>query len=86
MSMYLQPSAPIFGSASTFGTGSGFGGFSAMAASASEQKEAKTDEGDDDGEAQEEECSAEFKPVVQLEEVEVATGEEDEDCLIDMCV
>lgn len=42
--------------------------------------------GDDGEEAGEEECSAEFKPVVQLEEVEVSTGEEDEDALFDACV
>jgi hypothetical protein len=29
---------------------------------------------------------AEFKPLVQLEEVDVATGEEDEDALCDMWV
>lgn len=41
--------------------------------------------GEDDGEAAgEEECQAEFKPLVQLEEVETATGEEDEDVLLDM--
>ena len=33
--------------------------------------------------APEEECKAEFQPVVQLEEVEVATGEEDEAALFD---
>lgn len=33
--------------------------------------------------APEEECKAEFQPVVQLEEVEVATGEEDEEALFD---
>lgn len=73
---------PIFGSASTFGTGSGFGGFTGVSAAAkSEEKNEEAEE-----EAPEEECAAEFQPVVQLEEVEVATGEEDEDCLVDMYV
>jgi hypothetical protein len=33
--------------------------------------------------APEEECKAEFKPVVQLEEVEVKSGEEEETALFD---
>ena len=33
--------------------------------------------------AAEEECKAEFKPIVQLEEVEVKSGEEDEAALFD---
>lgn len=53
-----------------------------MASSAPE----KSNDNEEEEEAQEEECAAEFKPVVQLEEVEVATGEEEEDCLLDMCV
>jgi len=72
--------APIFGSASTFGTGTGFGGFTGVAAKVE-------GEGDDDGgeeAAPEEECAAEFKPIVQLDEVEVSTGEEDEESLLDM--
>lgn len=47
---------------------------------------AEASAGDQDGEeeqAQEEECSAEFKPIVQLEEVEVSTGEEEEASLFD---
>ena len=39
--------------------------------------------GEDDEAAPEEECNAEFKPVVQLDEVEVSTGEEDEASLFD---
>lgn len=31
----------------------------------------------------EEECKAEFKPIVQLEEVEVKSGEEEETALFD---
>lgn len=75
-------STPIFGSASTFGAGSGFGGFSGLSNAAKTEDEKKDD--DDDEAAPEEECAAEFKPVVQLDEVEVATGEEDEECLLDI--
>lgn len=71
---------PVFGSSSTFGTGTGFGGFTGVKAG-----EATTgdQEGDDGEEAGEEDCSAEFKPIVQLDEVEVSTGEEDETALFD---
>ncbi|KDD75747.1 RanBP1 domain-containing protein, partial [Helicosporidium sp. ATCC 50920] len=72
-------STPIFGSVSTFGTGGGFGGF---AAGAAENSEADRAEDDDEG-AEEEECRAEFEPTVKLEEVEVNTGEEDEDILFE---
>ncbi|KAG7667363.1 hypothetical protein Ndes2526B_g04124 [Nannochloris sp. 'desiccata'] len=73
--------APIFGAASTFGAGTGFGGFTGVVAKA----EGKEAEGEDDGDdaAPEEECAAEFKPVVQLDEVEVSTGEEEEENLFD---
>ena len=69
---------PIFGSASTFGAGTGFGGFTGVVAKAE-------DGGDEEGEeaAPEEECAAEFKPIVQLEEVAVSTGEEEEQSLFD---
>lgn len=40
-------------------------------------------EGAEDATA-EEECAAEFKPVVQLEEVEVTSGEEEEEALFDV--
>lgn len=50
------------------------------------KEEKKDNEDEEEGAAEEEECAAEFKPVVQLEEVEVATGEEDEECLLDMYV
>jgi len=33
----------------------------------------------------EEDCSAEFKPLVQLDEVERVSGEEAEDVLLDLC-
>lgn len=74
---------PIFGSASTFGTGTGFGGFTGVSAAAKSEEDKNEDA---EEEAPEEECGAEFQPVVQLEEVEVATGEEEEECLVDMCV
>ena len=43
--------------------------------------------GEEDGDEaapEEEECAAEFKPIVQLEEVEVTSGEEHETCLFDV--
>ena len=73
--------APIFGAASTFGAGTGFGGFTGVAAKA-EGEEAEGEEGEDA--SPEEECAAEFKPIVQLDEVEVSTGEEEEETLFDL--
>ncbi|KAL4854243.1 Ran-binding protein 1 a [Chlorella vulgaris] len=79
---------PIFGASSTFG-GTGFGGFAAQAAAADSGDAAATPAaaagGDDEEEAAEgeEECKAEFKPVVQLDEVEISTGEEEEEALFD---
>lgn len=76
---------PIFGASSTFG-GTGFGGFSGVAAKAAaggEDAGAGGEEGGDEEAAPEEECKAEFQPVVQLEEVEVSTGEEEEEALFD---
>lgn len=65
--------SPIFGQGSTF-AGTGFSGFSASAGFASS---AKSDASGSTAAANpEEECQAEFKPVVQLEKTEVATGEE----------
>ncbi|GBF89434.1 RAN binding protein [Raphidocelis subcapitata] len=89
---------PVFGSGTAFGAGTGFAGFTgvsssapaaaapAAAAPAAEASGAAAAEGGEDGEAAdpEEECQAEFKPVVQLDEVETSTGEEDEDCIIDL--
>ncbi len=78
-------STPIFGSASTFGTGSGFAGFTGVdtskskaVASESAQKDEEEDAGND------EECAAEYVPVVQLQEVETSTGEETETALYDV--
>lgn len=73
-------STPVFGSASTFGTGTGFAGFSA---SGSISKPAETEETEASA-PDEEECQATFKPVVELEEVETTTGEELEDQLLEM--
>ncbi|CAG9464178.1 unnamed protein product [Pedinophyceae sp. YPF-701] len=72
----------VFGAGSALGTGGGFGAFAAQgAAAAPANKDA--DGGDDDAPGEEEECQAEFKPVVQLEEVETKTGEEDEEPLFE---
>lgn len=84
-----QPT-PVFGSGTAFGSGGGFGAFTGVtgssapaadAAAAADGGDAGADGGDDDPEA---ECTAEFKPVVQLDEVETSTGEEDEECLLDL--
>lgn len=74
---------PIFGSASTFGAGTGFGGFTGLAAQPKEE-DGEAGEGEEAEAAPEEECKAEFKPIVQLDEVEVSTGEEEEDNLFDV--
>jgi Ran-binding protein 1 len=89
----------VFGAASSGGgfagfTGAGFGTAApaAAAAAASDEAGAATaagayagGEGDDDGAAAaEEECQAEYKPVVQLEEVETSTGEEDEEAMVEL--
>jgi Ran-binding protein 1 len=70
---------PVFGSASTFGAGTGFAGFSAEGSLAKSPAAAG-----DDGPHPEEECQATFKPVVELEEVETTTGEESETALLEM--
>ena len=75
--------APIFGSAATFTSG-GFGGFSGAGFGATASSPAK--DGDDDGPADDAECQATFTPVVQLQEVETKTGEEDEDVMFESCV
>ena len=71
----------MFGAASTFGTG-GFStfGFGAAATKKADDGEEGEEGGNEDPEA---ECKAEFKPVVQLEEVETSTGEEDETTLLE---
>jgi Ran-binding protein 1 len=70
---------PVFGSGTAFGSGGGFGAFSGVASTA----ETAADGDEEDGAAAEEECQAEYKPVVQLEEVETSTGEEDEEALLE---
>mmetsp|Transcript_13863 Transcript_13863/g.41872 ORF Transcript_13863/g.41872 Transcript_13863/m.41872 type:complete len:293 (+) Transcript_13863:87-965(+) len=82
---------PVFGSASTFG--GGFGGFAGVNAGTSPgfggngaevaARDGEEGAGGAEEGAGEEDCSAEFKPVVQLEEVEVQTGEEGEEVLFD---
>lgn len=83
--MCLQPT-PVFGQAFATGTGGGFGAFTGVSnASASDAGAAAAADGEDeDGTAPEEECQAEYKPVVQLEEVETSTGEEDEEALTEL--
>lgn len=74
---------PVFGSSSTFGGATGFGGFAGVEKPEHDAAEGGAEEGTA-GEG-EEDCSAEFKPLVQLEEVERVSGEEAEDCLVDLC-
>ncbi|GAX86097.1 hypothetical protein CEUSTIGMA_g13510.t1 [Chlamydomonas eustigma] len=70
--------------APAFGGGFSFGVPVAAFGAAPAAKEAEDEgEGDEEGGAAEEECQAEFKPLVQLEEVETSTGEEEEDCLFE---
>ena len=83
-----QPT-PVFGSGTAFGAGTGFAGFTGVSSSAAPARAAEASGGgaggDDEEEADpEEECHAEFKPLVQLDEVETSTGEEDEEGLLDL--
>eukprot|EP00884_Botryococcus_braunii_P019437 jgi/Botrbrau1/6177/Bobra.0344s0017.1 len=72
--------APVFGASSALGSGGGFGGFAAT--ESSRPVGSGTNEADDDGGADaEEECAAEFKPLVELQEVETVSGEEEENVL-----
>lgn len=70
--------APIFGAG--INSGGGFAAFSGGAAAPSK------DEAGAEEAHEEEECKAEFAPLVQLEEVEKTTGEENEDLLLELCV
>lgn len=84
-----QDAAPaaVFGSSSALGTTGSFAGFTAAAASVARESgdgAAPATGGDDDAPADEEECQAEFKPVVQLAEVETVSGEEGEEAWIDL--
>lgn len=75
---------PIFGSGSAFGAGTGFAGFTgAVTPIGADANQADAAEGDE-GANPEEECQAEFKPVVQLDEVETSTGEEEETSLLEL--
>lgn len=80
-----NPFAALGGSGATFGTG-GFGFGSLAGATAAPPKAEGEEEGggEDESAAVEEECQAEFKPLVQLDEVETSTGEEEEDCLLEI--
>jgi Ran-binding protein 1 len=78
---------PVFGSSSTFGAGTGFGGFQGVAAkvAGSEAAKPEDDTPPEEGTGEtEEECQAEFRPLVQLEEVERVSGEEGEETLADL--
>ena len=78
-------SPPIFGSASTFGTGSGFAGFTGVDTTNSKAAASQSAENDgDEDNGNEEECGAEYAPIVQLQEVETSTGEETETALFDV--
>ena len=72
---------PVFGAG--FNSGGGFAAFSGATAEAPKAEEGTA--AGEEGEA-EEECKAEFTPLVQLEEVEKTTGEENEELLLELCV
>ncbi len=79
-----NPFAALGGSgAAATGFGGGFTFGVATPAFAAPKVEAEEGDDGDDAEAAEEECQAEFKPLVQLEEVETSTGEEEETCLFE---
>eukprot|EP00877_Chromochloris_zofingiensis_P011831 jgi/Chrzof1/6901/Cz02g02200.t1 len=80
--MCAQPT-PVFGSGSTFGAGTGFAGFTGVSNTSTAQN-SEAAEGEEGDAAPEEECQAEFKPVVQLDEVETTTGEEEEESLLEL--
>lgn len=81
--LLLQP-ALVFGSG-TAGTGfAGFTGAGFSSVTTADGGAAAADGEEDEGAAPEEECQAEYKPVVQLEEVETSTGEEEEEALIEL--
>lgn len=85
---HKQPT-PVFGSDTAFGAGGGFGAFTGVTGGSSGAAPAAAQaDGGDGGEGGDEdpeaECTAEFKPIVQLDEVETSTGEEDEESLLDL--
>ena len=83
----VQPSNPFAALGESGATFGGGGGFNFGSLSTAPKPVAGGEEGAEGGEegaaGPEEECQAEFKPLVQLEEVETNTGEEDEDTLIE---
>ncbi|KAG2432580.1 hypothetical protein HXX76_008924 [Chlamydomonas incerta] len=84
------PSNPFASLGASATTGFAAGGFNfgvpVAPAFGAAPKPADEEGGDEDGgdAAPEEECQAEFKPVVQLDEVETKSGEEDEDALVEL--
>lgn len=72
---------PVFGAG--FNSGGGFAAFSGGTADAPKAEGGAVAGEEGEGE---EECKAEFTPLVQLEEVEKTTGEENEDLLLELCV
>lgn len=84
----MLQATPVFGSTFATGTGGGFAGFTGVTSTATPSADAgaaaAADGEEDDAAAPEEECQAEYKPVVQLEEVETSTGEEDEEALTEL--
>eukprot|EP01025_Chloroclados_australasicus_P028411 TRINITY_DN2816_c0_g1_i6.p1 TRINITY_DN2816_c0_g1~~TRINITY_DN2816_c0_g1_i6.p1 ORF type:complete len:235 (+),score=55.97 TRINITY_DN2816_c0_g1_i6:232-936(+) len=72
---------PIFGSG--FGTTGGFAGFTGVSGAAPKKEDGGEADAAEEA-AEEEECKAEFTPLVQLEEVETSTGEENEEVMLEI--
>lgn len=83
-----NPFAALGSSGAAFGGAGGAFSFGVPTAAFGAPKPAEDAEGaegeDEGGAAPEEECQAEFKPVVQLDEVETKSGEEEEDALVEL--
>jgi hypothetical protein len=86
-----NPFAALGSTGAAFGTAGGafsFGVPTAAFGASAAPKPAEAEDGEggeEDGAAvAEEECQAEFKPIVQLDEVETKSGEEDEDSLLEL--
>uniref|UniRef100_A0A7S0NBZ4 RanBD1 domain-containing protein n=1 Tax=Chlamydomonas leiostraca TaxID=1034604 RepID=A0A7S0NBZ4_9CHLO len=78
-----NPFAALGSTGNAFGGGGFNFGIGTAPKPAADAEEGGAD-GDDNEPAVEEECQAEFKPVVQLDEVETSTGEEEEDALLEL--
>mmetsp|Transcript_11006 Transcript_11006/g.30181 ORF Transcript_11006/g.30181 Transcript_11006/m.30181 type:complete len:254 (-) Transcript_11006:383-1144(-) len=78
-----NPFAALGSSGAQFGSAGGFSFGVPGAVAPKPEAEEEGGDGEDEA-APEEECQAEFKPVVQLDEVETSTGEEDEDALLEL--